>query len=77
MIPSSLYSPHSYDPSCIECGEYFPRARQLLGFLRCLECGESHARTIKHCIVPINKSAYQVVTDPDILKQLNPKRIES
>lgn len=64
---------------CISCGDIYPRARYNLGLpdnpiLTCLECGEKEARKVHHCIVPMNKSVYQVVTDRSILAQLNPKR---
>lgn len=40
----------------------------------CNACGESEARKVKHTIVPMNKSNCIVVTDPSILRQLNPKQ---
>ena len=61
-------------PICIKCGEEFARGRYTLGFRTCLLCGESAARQVKHCIVPMNKSNYIAVTDRNILSQLNPKR---
>jgi hypothetical protein len=39
-----------------------------------MTCGEKAARAVKHTIAPLNKSNYIMVTDPTMLKQLNPKR---
>lgn len=59
---------------CRVCGDDVPRARWALGYYTCLPCGEAQARQRKHCAVPLNKSAYMLVTDPATLTQLNPKR---
>ena len=59
---------------CRECGKEIQQARFLLGYTRCLDCGEEYARRQKHTIAPINKSAYMLITNQEILKQLNPKR---
>jgi transposase-like protein len=40
----------------------------------CMACGEILARQVQHTIAPMNKSNYMVFTDPELLKQLNPKR---
>jgi len=40
----------------------------------CMACGESEARKVKHCAVPMNKSNYYYVSDMQTLTQLNPKR---
>ena len=61
-------------PVCLKCGEFFAQARYNLGFRTCLTCGESQAKEVKHCIVPMNKSNYIAVTDRSLLAQLNPKR---
>jgi hypothetical protein len=61
---------------CRWCGhERVEVAREVLGFTTCLECGEREARRVKHCIVPMSKSNYVVVSDRSLLKQLNPKRV--
>lgn len=62
---------------CRWCGGEYSAGRALLGFVTCLECGEYEARQVKHCVVPLNKSNYVVVTDHTLLKQLNPKRPQS
>lgn len=60
---------------CRWCGhERVPLGREMLGFNTCLDCGERDARKVKHCVVPMNKSNYVMVSDRTLLKQLNPKR---
>lgn len=59
---------------CLKCSEEVSDARASLGYDTCLPCGEVYARKRRHTIVPLNKSNYIVVTDPNTLKQLNPKR---
>lgn len=59
---------------CWNCGDDVADKRWALGYRLCLWCGEELARERKHCIVPLNKSNYIAVTDPAMLKQLNPKR---
>jgi hypothetical protein len=61
-------------PECIICGGAFAPARWALGYKTCLPCGEAASKQVKRCVVPMNKVAYMMVTDPEILKQLNPKR---
>lgn len=60
---------------CRWCGDDVAAGRYVLGFSTCLECGEREAREVKHCVVPLNKSNYVVVSDVSLLKQLNPKRV--
>lgn len=62
---------------CAECGEIYSESRRTLGYKFCLSCGESIAKEKKHCIVPMNKSNYIVVSDISVLRQLNPKRSEA
>lgn len=59
---------------CQHCGDNYPTARANLGYRLCLPCGETAAKQVRHCIVPLNKSNYMLVTDRDTLKQLNPKK---
>lgn len=57
---------------CCKCLDSdVPRARYALGYRTCLPCGERVARKETHCIVPMPKSNYIVVTDPSLLKGLN------
>ena len=57
-----------------DCGRVVAPKRWELGYQSCLVCGDVAAKKVQHCVVPMNKSNYVVVTDPDVLKQLNPKR---
>jgi len=66
---------HYHNLICTTCYyERVPPMRAKLGYRSCLSCGELTATQHKHTIVPMNKSNYMLVTDMDILKQLNPKR---
>lgn len=56
---------------CPECGGCVDHRRVKLGYRTCLECGEINARQQKHCIVPMPKSNYIVVTDKELLIGLN------
>jgi len=56
---------------CLECGDDVDERRVALGYKHCLECGEARAREVKHCIVPMPKSNYIVVTDMALLIGLN------
>jgi len=56
--------------TCSKCGAALPAARYALGYRTCLPCGEQAARMVKHCIVPMHKSNYVVVTDRSLLSQL-------
>lgn len=56
---------------CNKCGDDVEEKRWQLGYHTCLHCGEKDALQYKHCIVPMPKSNYIVVTDLDLLKGLN------
>lgn len=57
---------------CTSCHwEKVPYKRWQLGFYTCLPCGEEQAKAVKHCIVPMPKSNYIVVTDHSLLIGLN------
>lgn len=58
---------------CTRCGEEVSDARHALGYSTCLPCGEAYARKRKHCIVPMHKSNYIVVTNREDLKGINNK----
>ena len=60
---------------CVKCHDNIvPQARRQLGYLTCMSCGETAASKVRHTIAPMAKSNYYYVSDPEILKQLNPKR---
>lgn len=56
------------------CGEPIVRKRVLLGYRVCLNCGDQIAKKRRFTVVPLNKSNYMLITDLNLLKQLNPKR---
>lgn len=56
---------------CVMCGDEINPQRYKLGYKTCLRCGESRAKQVRHCIVPMPKSNYIVVTDLALLQGLN------
>jgi hypothetical protein len=50
-----------------------PEGRLLIGYSTCIYCGEIQARKVKHCIVPMHKSNYVLMTNLDDLKGINNK----
>jgi hypothetical protein len=57
------------------CGEGIDPRRVSLGYTTCLSCGEREAKQVKHTVaIPYSKGAYQLITNPDLLRQTNPKR---
>jgi hypothetical protein len=50
-----------------------PFRRWKAGYFTCLACGEEQARAVKHCIVPMHKSNYVVVSDRNLLSGVNQK----
>ena len=58
---------------CTKCGsEIEPAERGLITSL-CKPCGEKQSKEQKHCIVPMHKSNYVVVTDKEVLTGVNQK----
>jgi hypothetical protein len=60
---------------CLKCGDDVPSGRTLLGYTTCLACGDKEARKVRHCVAPLNKSNYVMITNYAELAQLNPKRV--
>jgi len=58
---------------CRRCKAPYPAARAALGYTLCMPCGEKDSRTVRHCIVPLHKSAYTVITDRRDLHRINNK----
>lgn len=56
---------------CQICSDDVNPRRWSLGYRTCLHCGDRQARQVKQCIVPLAKSNYVPVRDPQMLKQLN------
>ena len=61
-----------------KCGNPVHPRRVEAGYYWCMDCGETKAKEARTswCIAPLNKSNYILITDPQHLKQLNPKRTE-
>ena len=61
---------------CRKCGDEVSAGRAGIGYTTCLSCGEQDAKEARMgwCIAPMNKSNYILITDPEHLKMLNPKR---
>ena len=69
---------HEADPhtgTCKVCGDSFSAERKALGYDICLWCGEEQAMQDRQywTVVPLNKSNYQLITNREELKGLNPK----
>ena len=59
---------------CTACHwEKVPFRRWKAGYFTCLGCGEEQARAVKHCVVPMHKSNYVVVSDRNLLTGVNQK----
>lgn len=56
---------------CVVCVEPFNHRRYSLGYRTCLSCGEKISRKVAHTIVPLHKSHYRPIFDPQELKTLN------
>ena len=61
--------------TCKICGDSFSAERKALGYDICLWCGEEQAMQDRQywTVVPLNKSNYQLITNREELKGLNPK----
>jgi predicted RNA-binding Zn-ribbon protein involved in translation (DUF1610 family) len=59
--------------NCTACGMSYPDERKAIGYDTCTSCGEVQARKRKHCIAPMHKSNYMVITNLVDLKGLNNK----
>ena len=59
-----------------KCGNPVHPKRVEAGYYWCMDCGEAKAKEARTswCIAPLNKSNYILITDPQDLKGLNPKR---
>ena len=64
---------HTPKHLCRMCGRNIKHARWEIGYKTCLPCGDEYAKNVKHCIVPMHKSNYVVITDKDLLTGVNTK----
>jgi len=64
---------HTPKHLCRMCGEDIKHERWALGYKTCMSCGDAYAKSVKHCIVPMHKSNYVVITDKDLLTGVNTK----
>ena len=58
---------------CILCDAIVHPLRIQAGIYTCIHCGDKLAKQRTHCIVPMHKSNYIVVTDRDDLVRINNK----
>lgn len=58
-----------YECTTIGCPHEVSKGRWNIGYRTCLSCGEASARAKHHCIVPMHKSNYILVT-PDAAGEL-------
>ena len=58
---------------CITCNAIVHPLRSKLGIDTCIYCGDKEAKQRTHCIVPMHKSNYIVVTNRDDLVRINNK----
>lgn len=58
---------------CILCDAIVHPLRIKAGINTCIHCGDKLAKQRKHCIVPMHKSNYIVVTNHDDLVRINNK----
>ena len=74
-----MHDPEDKRHLCVECYgtveqrhyEYLVANRQPI---RCMGCRDEVAKQVRHTIACGNKQAYELITNLDFLKQLNPKR---
>ena len=59
---------------CNVCGHSVSNKRGKLGYRVCLPCGEEIAFLRRFTIACNNKQGYELITDLNDLKTLNPKR---
>ena len=58
---------------CITCNAIVHPLRIQIGINTCIHCGDKEAKQRTHCIVPMHKSNYIVVTDRNDLVRINNK----
>ena len=73
MSASQLNRINTMTTKCILCNAIVHPLRSKLGIDTCIHCGDKQAKQRKHCIVPMHKSNYIVVTNHDDLVRINNK----
>ena len=58
---------------CKNCHADIADARHQLGYTTCLDCGDIDAKRVVHCIAPMHKSNYVVISNLEDLKGINNK----
>jgi ribosomal protein L37AE/L43A len=66
--------PDEHYEQCRDCGDDVDYRRWALGYKFCLDCGNTIAKQRKFTIANSNKQGYELITNLEFLKQLNPKR---
>jgi len=73
MSASQLNRINTMTNKCILCDAIVHPLRIQAGIYTCIHCGDKLAKQRTHCIVPMHKSNYIVVTDRDDLVRINNK----
>ena len=73
MSASQLNRINIMTTKCILCNAIVHPLRIKAGINTCIHCGDKLAKQRTHCIVPMHKSNYIVVTDRDDLVRINNK----
>lgn len=73
-MTSATTSPELTGFLCTVCQiNSVPAGRVALGYDLCLQCGEQHARQVKHTVLPLHKSNYMVPANREEIKGFNNK----
>lgn len=73
MAPCLTLFMEAYMIRCSYCPDNIAVKRAELGYTTCLSCGAKQASEVRHCVVPLHKSNYIVVTNRDDLVGINVK----
>ena len=73
MHPVQPLFMEAYMIRCSYCPDNIAVKRAELGYTTCLSCGAKQASEVRHCVVPLHKSNYIVVTNRAELIGINSK----
>lgn len=65
------------EAECQKCGILYDRNRAQAGYPTCKLCGDAQAKQVRMgwCVAQeYNKGNYQLITNPETLKETNPRR---